>query len=64
MNQTYVSAHMEPIENDAGDIIDAFYFCSSWCHRQHMTEQGRPYLWNGCHETPAPQRCNTCGNNI
>lgn len=63
--ETYTSVHMYAHENDMGDIVDAEYFCSDYCHRQWCEDNGKEYGgWNGCHEVMAPQYCASCEGKI
>ena len=62
--ETYTTAHLELIENAAGELINVWHFCGAWCHRDYVTTLGLEYFWNGCHEVPAPQHCHNCGNTI
>lgn len=44
-----------------GDVVDAFYFCSDWCHRVFCREHNFEYEgWNGCHEIEQPSKCANC----
>jgi hypothetical protein len=63
-DETYTTAHLQPIEDANDQLVGLWYYCSAWCHRDHMKQLGRDYYWNGCHEVPAPQRCHNCGNTI
>lgn len=57
-------AHLHFIEDTAGDVVDAIYFCSDYCHKDYCHAQGIEYGgWNGCHEIHEnPQWCESCGN--
>ena len=52
-------AHMKMIEDSTGDIIDAEYFCSDFCHRESAGEayQG----WYGCVEVSTTRTCDNPG---
>ena len=63
MTTTYelTSAHLFLYEDEQGDVVDAEYFCSDWCHRQWCNDTGHEYAgWNGCHEVDAPRYCACC----
>lgn len=61
----YTHAHMFLIEDSSGDLVDAKYFCSDWCHHGWCAESGNEYKgWNGLHEVHAPQLCEYCGDSI
>ena len=63
--ETYISAHMRLIEDTDGNLIDADYFCSDFCHRDYCRQYKIPYEgWNGCHEVMAPIHCENCNEEI
>jgi len=55
--EKYISVHAHYIEDATGDIVDAFYYCSDSCSREHPNYSG----WNGCNEIMAPEWCANCG---
>jgi hypothetical protein len=52
-------AHLHAIEDKHGDIVDAEYFCSDFCHREAVGDDYRG--WNGCVEISVTQRCENEG---
>ena len=57
-------SHIHETEDDNGDIIDRYWFCSDTCHRFWCGDAGVPYGgWNGCHElvSDSPVPCQECG---
>ena len=52
-------AHIHPIEDAQGDLVDLVYFCSDSCNRQHS---GEAYTgWYGCVELEVSNECANCG---
>jgi hypothetical protein len=63
--EAYTSAHLGLHYDDNGNVIDADYFCSDYCHQDFARTNGWPYEgWNGCNEIQAPQWCANCGDEI
>jgi len=58
--------HIRPIEDSRGDIVDAVYFCSDYCHREWcLDETNPPYEgWSGAMEGPVDYTvyCEECGD--
>lgn len=60
---TLASVHALPVCDSDGNIVDALYFCSDFCHRQYCDLHGHTYGgWNGCHEVDDPGTCHNCNN--
>ena len=53
-------AHLQFIEDKAGDVIDQVVFCSDYCHQSHAKYNG----WNGCIEISTPEFCARCNQLI
>ena len=50
------------IEDESGDVVDQFEFCSDFCHRDYV---GDDYAgWNGCNESEFGTTCQNCGSHI
>ena len=64
--EQYITVHQHLIEDETGDIVDAMYFCSDFCHRDYLTICHRDNYngWNGCNEVMAPEWCANCGDQI
>ena len=60
--ETYITVHQHLVESENGDIEDALYYCSDFCHRDHTREDYKG--WNGCNEVMAPEWCTNCGDQI
>ena len=60
--ETYITVHQHPIAGENGDIEDALYYCSDFCHRDHTNEDYNG--WNGDCEVMAPEWCANCGDQI
>ena len=56
--------HIHFIEDKNGDVIDANYYCSNYCHE--TKEQDNYRGWNGCHEPHEYHdvTCNNCNKTI
>ena len=58
--ESYITVHTHLIEDHTGDVVDANYYCSDFCHRDHSRDNYNG--WNGCNEVMAPEsgaNCNT-----
>tara|TARA_R100001244_G_scaffold83372_1_gene64360 strand:- start:198 stop:422 length:225 start_codon:yes stop_codon:yes gene_type:complete len=55
--------HLQFIEDKNGDVVDANYYCSNFCHEEK--EQDNYRGWNGCYEAPDYTiSCNNCNEVI
>jgi len=58
-------AHLHPVEDDRGDLIDVIVFCSDYCHRQYDRENDLSYGgWYGCMEIPVSEPCAYCEQTV
>ena len=54
--------HLHFIEDESGDVVDQFEFCSDFCHSDYV---GDNYAgWNGCNESEFGTTCQNCGDHI
>ena len=54
--------HLHFIEDESGDVVDQFEFCSDFCHSDYV---GENYAgWNGCNESEFGTTCQNCGDHI
>jgi hypothetical protein len=50
--------HEHYINDTHGNIVEAYYYCSDFCHR---ADTGEAYQgWNGCHENEFEETCKQC----
>jgi hypothetical protein len=62
-----VSAHVLPIDDEHGEMIDAHVLCSNNCHRELASRLGVEYGgWNGCIELDGwvAMTCANCGDTL
>lgn len=58
-------AHLFPIEDQYGDLVDEVVFCSDWCHQSWCRENGKTYGgWYGCQEISTTVPCASCGEKV
>jgi hypothetical protein len=68
--ETYITVHAHWIEDESGDVVDAEYYCSDYCHQDHRAFIHKSFSnndyrgWNGCNEVMAPEWCANCGTPI
>ena len=56
-----MSAHIHLIEDNKGDTIDYFYFCSDWCNKDFCGNNSLKYNgWYGLVEHDSDQICKNC----
>lgn len=54
-------AHFHRFEDDRGDLVEVYVFCSDFCHRCWCDMMGVPYGgWDGCHELEFDDLCVGC----
>ena len=53
-------AHIQPIEDASGDIVDLSVYCSDYCHRENPDYAG----WYGCQEISTTTPCESCGEPV
>ena len=51
-------AHIHPVEDKNGDVIDCLYYCSDSCNRFDNKEYYGG--WYGCVELQSPENCAYC----
>jgi hypothetical protein len=56
METITVSVHLVAIVDDAGDIVDAYTYCSDYCAQTNAAYDG----WNGCYDIDGPAVCHAC----
>ena len=53
-------AHIQPIEDESGDMVDLTIYCSDSCHREDPEYSG----WYGCMEISVSEPCAACGDMV
>ena len=55
-------AHIHIIEDQNGDAIEHYYYCSDTCNQ---LDTGENYQgWHGCVELHAPENCKRCNTEL
>ena len=53
--------YAELLEDDNGDLIDVFYYCSSFCYEAETGKPSYGHAWPSGSETDYDVHCQNCG---